>query len=163
MSAPKLDKKRSHEGGEPRTQYGALPWRADDEPEIMLLTSRDTRRWVIPKGWPMKGRKPNASAALEALQEGGLLGKIGKKPLGAYHYRKRLKNGAALWCRVEVFPLRVVRQRKNWREKEQRMTRWFPYSEAAAHVAEDELKELILSFGDTLSALASGDSNIVVR
>ncbi|HYA80691.1 MAG TPA: NUDIX hydrolase [Methylocystis sp.] len=159
----KLKRKTPGESGEPRTQYGALPWRMEEEPEVMLLTSRDTRRWVIPKGWPMKGRKPNVAAALEALQEGGLLGKIGKKALGSYHYRKRLKNGAALWCRVEVFPLRVLRQRKNWREKEQRVTHWFPYAEAAEHVAEEELKELILTFGDTLSALANGDTEIVTR
>jgi len=62
----------------------------------------------------MKGRKPHATAAIEALQEAGLLGKIEKKKLGSYHYRKRLKNGAALLLRVDVFPLRVVRQRKSW-------------------------------------------------
>ncbi|HXY59551.1 MAG TPA: NUDIX hydrolase [Methylocystis sp.] len=163
MKPVKLKNSTPGEGGEPRTQYGALPWRMDDEPEIMLLTSRDSRRWVIPKGWPMRGRKPNATAALEALQEGGLLGRIGKKPLGSYHYRKRLKNGAALWCRVEVFPLLVLRQRKSWREKEQRVTHWFPYAKAAEHVAEEELKELILIFGDTLYALASGESEIVAR
>lgn len=142
------------EAREPHAQYGALPWRISDELEIMLLTSRGTRRWVIPKGWPMKGRKPNATAAVEALEEGGLLGNIGKKSIGAYHYRKRLKNGAVLICRVEVFPLRVLRQRKKWLEKGQRATQWWPYSEAAKLVAEEELKALILGFGRALSAAA---------
>ncbi len=155
-------KKKTAEAREPHAQYGALPWRIGDEPEIMLLTSRDTRRWVIPKGWPMKGRKPNATAALEALQEGGLLGNIGKKSVGAYHYRKRLKNGAVLTCRVEVFPLRVLRQRKKWPEKGQRMTQWFPYMDAAEEVAEPELKELILAFGNTLSAVVQ-DGVIATR
>ena len=112
----------------------------------MLLTSRDTRRWVIPKGWPMKGRKPHATAAIEALQEAGLLGKIEKKKLGSYHYRKRLKNGAVLLCSVDVFPLRVVRQRKSWPEKNQRVTQWFTPAEAAQLVDEPELSELFKVF-----------------
>ena len=154
MKGSEPAKKTTAETREPHAQYGALPWRIGDELEVMLLTSRDTRRWVIPKGWPMKGRKPNASAAVEALEEGGLLGNIGKKSVGAYHYRKRLKNGAVLTCRVEVFPLRVLRQRKKWLEKGQRVTQWFPYVEAAEAVEEEELKELILAFGRALSAVA---------
>jgi 8-oxo-dGTP pyrophosphatase MutT (NUDIX family) len=153
MKQQKPAKKRTAKQREPHTQYGALPWRIADELEVMLLTSRDTRRWVIPKGWPMKGRKANATAALEAFQEGGLLGSIGKKSVGFYHYRKRLKNGAVLMCQVEVFPLHVLRQRKKWPEKGQRVTQWLPYMEAAEEVAEEELKELILAFGDTLSVV----------
>jgi 8-oxo-dGTP pyrophosphatase MutT (NUDIX family) len=133
---------------EARVQYAALPWRMREELEILLVTSRDTRRWVIPKGWPMKGRKPSATAAMEALEEAGVVGKIEKKKLGSFHYRKRLKNGAALLCCVDVFPLRVARQRKNWREKLQRVTHWRPYPEAAEQVAEKELREMILSFGE---------------
>lgn len=155
-------KKKTTEAREPHAQYGALPWRIGEDIEIMLLTSRDTRRWVIPKGWPMKGRKPNATAAVEALEEGGLLGNIGKKSVGAYHYRKRLKNGAVLMCRVEVFPLRVLRQRKKWPEKGQRVTQWLPYVEAAEQVAEEELRELILAFGRALSAVAE-DGVIATR
>jgi 8-oxo-dGTP pyrophosphatase MutT (NUDIX family) len=149
---PKVMKKTMGDGSEPRTQYAALPWRVEKSVEILLLTSRDTRRWIIPKGWPMSGRKPHATAALEALQEGGLLGKIEKRKLGAFHYRKRLKNGAAITCRVQVFPMRVMRQRKNWPEKKQRKTRWFPYVTAAQHVKEEELRELILSFGRSFAA-----------
>jgi 8-oxo-dGTP pyrophosphatase MutT (NUDIX family) len=152
MSYPKAVKKALVESGEPRRQYAALPWRVAKGVEIMLLTSRDTRRWVIPKGWPMKGRKPSAAAALEALQEAGLLGKIEKKKLGSYHYRKRLKNGAALLCRVDVFPLRVTRQRKNWPEKGQRVTRWLDYAAAAKKVDERELQALILDFGAARSS-----------
>lgn len=144
-----LGKRKPHEAAEPRTQYAALPWRKMGEKlEIMLLTSRETRRWVIPKGWPMKGRKPYAAAALEALQEAGLVGKIEKKSIGCYHYRKRLKNGAALLCRVDVFPMRVLRQRKNWPEKSQRTTQWRDYADAAQEVAEEELQEIILVFGE---------------
>lgn len=145
MKYPQTERKNS--GVEPRLQYAALPWRVSRRLEIMLVSSRETRRWVIPKGWPMKGRKPHATAAIEALQEAGLLGKIEKAALGAFHYHKRLKDGATLLCCVDVFPLRVVRQRKTWPEKSQRVTKWFPLIEAAQLVHEPELATLIEKFG----------------
>ena len=144
MKYPKVTKKR--DGVAPQVQYAALPWRSGKTLEVMLITSRETRRWVIPKGWPMKGRKSHATAALEALQEAGLLGKIEKAALGAYHYQKRMRNGSTLLCRVDVFPLRVSRQRKNWPEKHQRTTKWFPCSKAARLVDEPELTKLIKGF-----------------
>jgi 8-oxo-dGTP pyrophosphatase MutT (NUDIX family) len=152
MKYPKVETKRDGEGLEPRTQYAALPWRRGEGIEVLLASSRDTRRWIIPKGWPMKGRKPHATAALEALQEAGLLGKIEKTAIGAFHYQKRMKNGALLTCRVDVFPMRVVRQRKNWPERNQRVTQWFAYKAAAEQVQEPELKALILAYGDAVMA-----------
>jgi 8-oxo-dGTP pyrophosphatase MutT (NUDIX family) len=129
-------------------QYAALPYRwVDGELEILLLTSRETHRWVIPKGWPMAGRKPHAAAAQEALEEAGVIGKIGKTPVGAYTYVKRLKNGAGLVCNVDVFPLAVARQLKRWREQGQRTAHWFTPTEAAEAVNEPELDVLIEAFG----------------
>lgn len=149
MKAAKAKKKNG--APTPRTQYAALPWRIVDEAgvEILLATSRDTKRWVIPKGWPMKGRKPHIAAAIEAMQEAGLIGKIEKTKLGDYFYEKRIKSGGAFTCRVEVFPLRVIRQRRNWPEKKQRATHWFPYRLAAEQVEEPDLRELMLAFGAT--------------
>ncbi|WP_457796688.1 NUDIX hydrolase [Methylocystis sp. S23] len=150
--APKSPKQDASSGA-PRTQYAALPWRIDAETgvEICLVTSRDTKRWVIPKGWPMKGRKPHIVAAIEATQEAGLQGKIEKAKLGEFEYEKRLQGGAAVDCRVEVFPLRVERQRKKWPERNQRVTYWFPYAIAANQVDEPQLRELILAFGSAVS------------
>jgi 8-oxo-dGTP pyrophosphatase MutT (NUDIX family) len=130
----------------PRHQYAALPFRDDGALEVMLVSSRETRRWVLPKGWPMKGRKPHGTAAREALEEAGLVGRIGKDPVGVYHYMKRRRNGSNTLCMVTVFPMRVQRQRKSWLEKDQRVTRWFPVEEAAELVHEPELREVILSF-----------------
>src|ERR1700761_2252507 len=75
-------------------QYAALPWRHrhGEELEILLATSRETRRWVIPKGWPMKNRKPHAAAAQEAFEEAGVSGRVMKRSIGRYNYVKRLKN-----------------------------------------------------------------------
>ncbi len=148
MRCPKVLKKKAPEGVAPRRQYAALPWRIGAGLEILLASSRETRRWVIPKGWPMRGRKPYAAAALEAWQEAGLIGKIEKTAIGSFHYYKRLKNGAVIPCRVDVFPLQVLRQHKRWPEQAQRVTQWFPYAVAAEQVMESELKALILAFGE---------------
>ena len=136
---------------EPRAQYAALPWRRSKALEIMLVSSRESRRWVLPKGWPMKGRAPCDAAAREALEEAGIKGKVGKSPLGAYHYVKRRKNGSNLQCEVTVFPLEVSEERKNWLEKRERVRRWFNVSEAADAVEEAELRDIILGFGATAS------------
>ena len=132
-----------------RVQYACLPYRLRDEGrlEIMLLTSRETRRWVLPKGWAMKGKNPHASAAREAEEEAGLSGAVGKESIGSYVYDKRLKDGTAVVCRVEVFPLEVRSQRKSWPEKGQRTLRWFTLDEAAEAVDEAGLRELIQRAG----------------
>jgi 8-oxo-dGTP pyrophosphatase MutT (NUDIX family) len=145
-------------GVAPGLQFGALPWRRGKGLEVLLVTSRESRRWVIPKGWPIKGRKPHTWAAREALEEAGVTGRIGKKALGSYGYVKRLKNGAPLECRVQVFPLRVERQRKRWPEQRERAFRWFAASEAATAVAEPELRRLIEDFAGSPSASARKES-----
>jgi len=91
----------------------------------MLITSRETRRWVIPKGWPMRGLKPHRAAEREAYEEAGLKGHIGKVAVGTYAYEKRLANGVAVPCEVSVYPLQVTSQRKRWPEMSQRDGRWF--------------------------------------
>lgn len=129
-----------------RQQFAALPFRDGNGLEVMLVTSRETRRWVLPKGWPIKGMKPHSVAALEAMEEAGLTGKIAKAPIGSYRYVKRLRNGAAITCEVGVFPMAVEKQRRNWPEREQRATSWFAAKDAAALVDEPELRDLLLNF-----------------
>ena len=114
--------------------------------QIMLLTSRETVRWVIPKGWPMKGKKPPEVAAQEAFEEAGLLGKIvGKKPLGNFHYPKRLTHRTIL-CEVRVYLFRVEQQLEVWPEMGQRETKWFDANEAAELVDESGLAAIIERF-----------------
>jgi 8-oxo-dGTP pyrophosphatase MutT (NUDIX family) len=136
----------------PSLQVAALPYRSKGhEVEVLLVTSRETRRWVVPKGWPIKGKRPHVAAAREALEEAGVAGVIGKTPIGTYDYVKRLSNGAGLDCTVEVFPLRVSRRRKTWREKGQRLVQWFAVEDAAAAVQEPELQALIRRLGEVLA------------
>lgn len=135
-----------------RVQYAALPYRIrrDGTVEVRLITSRETRRWVIPKGWPMKGVTPAKAAARETFEEAGLLGTVSRKPLGLYTYDKRLAN-RTVPCDVMVFPLKVKRQLRNWPERSQRFGFWFSIESAAAAVLEEELKELIFAFGEIMA------------
>jgi 8-oxo-dGTP pyrophosphatase MutT (NUDIX family) len=130
-----------------RVQYGALPFRMGNGIEILLITTRETQRWIIPKGWPMKGRRPRGAAAQEALEEAGVTGDIERRPCGAYLYTKRGFAGQSWLCKVEVFPLRVRKEREQWRERDQRTRRWFHFIEAADAVTEPGLRSLILAFG----------------
>jgi 8-oxo-dGTP pyrophosphatase MutT (NUDIX family) len=109
----------------------------------MLLTSREAGRWVIPKGWPVKGLTPREVAAREAYEEAGLVGSItSKRPVGIYHYEKQLAKGRLL-CKVRVFLFRVDQQLDDWPEKGQRETWWLDPAEAAALVNEGELAEVV--------------------
>lgn len=135
---------RSHRGAV--MQYAALPYRFTDGLEILLITSRETGRWLLPKGWPMKAKKAHSAAAREALEEAGVRGRIGKSAIGRYSYGKRLSNGAVLACTVEVYPLAVERQMSRWPEQGQRSIGWFSSQDAASLVAEAELASLIEAF-----------------
>jgi 8-oxo-dGTP pyrophosphatase MutT (NUDIX family) len=132
-----------------RVQYGALPYRftQDAALEILLVTSRQTRRWIIPKGWPIKGLRPAKSAAREAFEEAGVRGRIGTKPVGLFTYDKALdQDGIQATCEVKVFPLLVKRQSEVWPESEQRVVQWVLPSKAVALVKEPDLKKLIAAF-----------------
>jgi 8-oxo-dGTP pyrophosphatase MutT (NUDIX family) len=144
-SAGKDAGKRIAKGVGKRLQYGALPYKrvGDDGVEVMLVTSRETKRWIIPKGWPMKDRKPYAAAKREAFEEAGVRGQIGKRSIGTYEYDKRLKSQATVTCKVEVFPLKVREQAEKWPERDEREGRWFSPDEAAGVVEEAELREII--------------------
>src|SRR5215472_16124301 len=128
-----------------RVQYGALPYRlrGASSPQFMLITARETRRWVIPKGWPKKGKSPQYSAAREAFEEAGVVGAVGKRAVGSFSYEKRLKNGGVVVCRVRVFALEVTRQSRQWPEKQERVVKWLSASQAAEKVSEPRLSEII--------------------
>lgn len=132
---------------EPRVQYAALPWRRGDAGvEVLLITSRETRRWVIPKGWPIRGSSAAESAAQEAYEEAGVMGRVALRDLGAYHYDKTLKSGRVQHVRVAVFGLEVLGEAEAWPEKGQRDRLWTTPADAAERVAEPELRALLRRF-----------------
>ena len=139
-------------------QYGALPYRFTPHAalEILLVTTRQTRRWIIPKGWPIKGLRPAKSAAREAFEEAGVRGKISAKSLGLFTYEKSLDEaGVQATCEVRVFPLLVKRQSEVWPEFEQRTVQWVEPSKAASLIREPDLKKLVATFVKHVAAAAN--------
>jgi 8-oxo-dGTP pyrophosphatase MutT (NUDIX family) len=131
----------------PRLQVAALCWRrARKGLRILLVTSRDTGRWVIPKGWPMKNRSDPEAAAREAYEEAGLRGLVSERSIGLYTYQKVLGPKLQIPVAVRVFPLEVREMLRQYPETGQRRVKWFGPERAASRVAEPELKALIRDF-----------------
>lgn len=132
----------------PRLQVATLPWRLGKKGaiEILLVTSRDTRRWVLPKGWPEGEESLGEAAAREAMEEAGVSGRIATTELGSYFYGKRLTTGLERRCQVLVFPLEVRKVAEKWPEKKRRTRQWFAPTDAASAVQEPDLAELIAEF-----------------
>lgn len=134
-----------------RTQYGAICWRRlGDKIEVLLITSRDTGRWIIPKGWPIAGLTPDASAAREAFEEAGVEGRVSATCIGLYSYDKGLSPAlgpsVTVPCVVAVFPLQVKGLRDRFPESCERRRKWFSPKKAARKVAEPELQSILESF-----------------
>ena len=131
-------------------QVAALPWRlTDDGRQILMITSRETRRWVIPKGGRMVGKTDPEAAAQEAMEEAGVRGEMDQTSIGVFRYAKGLKDGGVRQCVVSVYPLQVLVQLGAWPEAHQRERRWMSLSEAADLVHEPDLAALIRDFDAT--------------
>jgi 8-oxo-dGTP pyrophosphatase MutT (NUDIX family) len=126
-------------------QFAALPYRRGKSGniEVLLVTSRETRRWIIPKGWPISGVKPHDLAALEAMEEAGVTGEVEDEPIGAYRYEKKRSDGTIVMCTVDTFALKVEERMPTWPEQDERERKWFSLDEAAQKVQEPELRVLI--------------------
>jgi 8-oxo-dGTP pyrophosphatase MutT (NUDIX family) len=133
--------------GKGSLQVAALPWRTiGGELQVLLISTRTTRRWIIPKGWPEPGVSLSEQAAREAWEEAGVRGEIGAEALGHFHYDKLRKSGDAQRIRVEVFPLRVLEEAASWPEQAERERRWLAAKEAADAAGEPELRALLRDF-----------------
>jgi 8-oxo-dGTP pyrophosphatase MutT (NUDIX family) len=152
--------KTTPNAGEPRAQFAALCWRPGKSgAEVLLISSRETGRWVIPKGWPMDGRTSPEAAEIEAWEEAGVKGRIDPAKLGHFRYDKTLKRDTKKEsiqpCVVEVFPLQVEKFATDFPEQRQRRRKWFAPDKAARRVAEAELKVLLAGFSPALTSDAS--------
>jgi 8-oxo-dGTP pyrophosphatase MutT (NUDIX family) len=127
------------------SQVAALPLRRrrDGSLWVLLVTSRDTGRWVIPKGWRWPGHSDSEASAREAWEEAGVTGTIGSKRIGRFKYKKRLQR-SEIAVTVDVYRLDVERAVRAWPEGHYRKRRWFRLSEAAELVDERDLKALLL-------------------
>lgn len=130
-----------------RSQFGALVYRVKDgKLQILLITSRRTGRWIIPKGWPMLGKRPAEAAAQEAWEEAGVKGTVSDQCLGLYSYYKTRTRFGTLPCLVNVYPVKARKLSKIYPEVGQRRRKWFSPKKAAKLVREPELARLIKSF-----------------
>lgn len=137
-------------------QVAALCWRLHKgRTQVLLVTSRDTGRWVLPKGWPIAGLTAMAAAAREAWEEAGVEGVVQTQAIGAYCYDKSRPDAAPLRCCVEIFPLRVGRLKSRFPEHKQRRRKWFGADEAASLVAEPDLATLFQRLHDTPDLLSA--------
>jgi len=147
--SPKQRPVRLHDRGkrDVRTQFGALCWRRQgDEVQVLLVTSRRRKRWIIPKGWPVDRATPADAAATEAWEEAGVEGKVKPICLGIFSYNKEIMDGEFLPCVVAVFPLRVKKIRSSYPEKSERRRKWVSQKKAAQLVDDPELAAIISGF-----------------
>lgn len=132
--------------GRPLRQVAALCWRQRKSAiEVLLVTSRETKRWIIPKGWPMAGLMDFNAARREAFEEAGVEGHVSKQPVGRFHYEKRGKDGNQP-VHVTVYGLEVEKKCKAWPEMRERQREWFTTAEAVVRVAEPGLKAILRDF-----------------
>lgn len=132
---------------ETRRQVGALCWRwKTNAAQVLLVTSRDTGRWIVPKGWSMDDRTEAQAALAEAWEEAGVLGAVSEAAMGHFVYPKMLADGIALPVRVALFPVEVVRLKRRYPEMGQRERRWFRPEAAAERLGEPDLAQIVASF-----------------
>lgn len=140
---------------EPARQVAALAWRpAEAGVDVLLITSRISGNWLLPKGWPMAGLSAVEAAAQEAFEEAGVWGEAVEQPIGAYSYDKLLKDGSALPCVVDVFAIRMLGLMSDWPEMTQRRRRWYSTIGAASQVMEPDLARFLRDCGSLVGGTA---------
>lgn len=130
-----------------RTQFAALCYRIKgNKVQILLVTTRRTGRWIVPKGWPMDGLAPQKTAAQEAWEEAGVVGQADGRPLGLFSYTKVLDEDETLPCVAMVYAVKVKSLERDFPEKGQRKRKWFSRKQAAKMVGEPELARILRDF-----------------
>lgn len=129
-------------------QVAALCYRkTNGEKEVLLITTRGTGRWMLPKGWPMDGKTASEAARIEAWEEAGVKpAKVGRRPVGEFDYIKTHDSGWTEPCSATVYPIKVDKVKDVFPEAGQRQRKWVPLKQAAEMVKEDSLRTLLLSF-----------------
>ncbi|MGO4916949.1 NUDIX hydrolase [Pseudogemmobacter sp. W21_MBD1_M6] len=130
-----------------RTQFAALCYRiVNGKTQILLITSRASKRWIIPKGWPIGGMTPAQTAEREAYEEAGVTGRADNICVGLYCYSKCLEDAAAVPVIAAVFPVKVKTILDRFPEQGERRRKWFSVKKAAKKVQEPELAAIIARF-----------------
>jgi 8-oxo-dGTP pyrophosphatase MutT (NUDIX family) len=140
-----------------RQQVGALPIRGTgDELRVLLVTSRETQRWIIPKGWRMRGRSNAEAAAQEAFEEAGVRGKVRTKPIGRYKYAKRLSGGVED-CKITTYLLEVTDELDAFPEMADRNRSWFTLDQAIEFADDEGLRDILRELEPKLQEMRAGE------
>jgi 8-oxo-dGTP pyrophosphatase MutT (NUDIX family) len=132
---------------EVRSQFSALCYRViNNKTQVLMITTRRKRRWILPKGWPIDGLTPAESAAREAWEEAGVIGKSQDRCLGLYSYSKLLEDVGPLPCVAMVYPVQVRSLASAYPEVNQRRRKWFSLKKAASLATEPELARILRDF-----------------
>lgn len=128
-----------------RIQVAALCYRkSKNGRDVLLITSRGTGRWILPKGWPIEGKDGAGSALQEAWEEAGVArARIRPRPLGTFQYKKEMDNGAVTPVETEVYLAEVQEMSPAYPEVAERTRKWVSPNEAANMVAEPGLKDIL--------------------
>lgn len=131
-------------------QVAALCWRHSpkrpSQLEVLLITSLNSKRWILPKGWTEAGLSPADNAVREAFEEAGVTGRVETRPVGTYHYLKEKKDGGGMPCQVEVFAIEVTKQLDDWPEKSVRELAWLTPERAMMQVSEPGVRAILKAF-----------------
>lgn len=134
-----------------RTQFAALCYRVvKDRPEVLLVTSRRSNRWIIPKGWPIDGKTPVECVKIEAWEEAGVQGKVTGGCLGLFSYQKAIDQERCLPCVAMIYPVKVKSLAQNYPESGQRRRKWFRPKKAAERVEDSDLAQILKGFDPLL-------------
>jgi len=127
-----------------RLQIAALCVRPGEaEPEILLVSTRETGRLILPKGWPEKDKPAFETALIEAYEEAGIVGTADPRAIGSFRSYKGLADGLKIRTKVIVFKIRFEKQLKDFPELGQRKRVWLPFSKAIEAAEEPTLRRFL--------------------
>lgn len=127
-------------------QLAALCFRKGKKGTEILMVTSSAGRWILPKGWPMKGKDDDEAAMIEAWEEGGVKkGKVWRKPIGKYLAGKVTKSGDVELAETKVYRVKVKEVRKKYPESKQRDRKWVSPKKAVNMVTEDGLRNILKS------------------
>lgn len=113
--------------------------------EVLLITSRGSKQWITPKGWPIKRKQDHEAAFQEAWEEAGVrTARVTTQPIGSYQSVKQLKNQSYAGITTDVFLTEVFSVADSFPEANQRSRAWLTPQEAATRIRERQLQRLFL-------------------
>jgi len=136
----------------PKVQVAALCLRTGESgPEVMMVKSLERGIWILPKGWPMKGKTLSEAARIEAWEEAGVRGPISTRALAQVQTLKRKSKGLPVQCETHVFRLDVTQTEDIYPEATKRTRKWMTLAEAARKAGEPSIAALLADLTQTLT------------